>query len=356
MRIEKFNSKSKMFEENIVYKPFHYDWAIEIDKRHEAAHWIEDEIPLGDDVTQWKNNKITSDEKDFVTNVLKLFTTMDVVVSRNYYRQLIPNFLNNEITNMLGGFAAREKIHQRAYALLNDTLGIPESEYSAFLQYKELHDKVDFAMESDQEDVSNLALTLAKSVFNEGVSLFSSFVMLLNFQRFGKMMGLGKIIEWSIRDESLTLDTEVLTPDGWIEISKIQEGDLILEWNMETQEMSFQPIQTIKDVKRDITYIYEGDNFHQHVSGGHRMIIEQDNKITESTGAELNVQDDFNFIVSGIKIGDDTLDDVTKDRIKNSIDNNTSMEWVYELLPSKSSKWANDFLEFYHSLESGDLI
>lgn len=206
MRIEKFNSKSKMFEENIVYKPFHYDWAIEIDKRHEAAHWIEDEIPLGDDVTQWKNNKITSDEKDFVTNVLKLFTTMDVVVSRNYYRQLIPNFLNNEITNMLGGFAAREKIHQRAYALLNDTLGIPESEYSAFLQYKELHDKVDFAMESDQEDVSNLALTLAKSVFNEGVSLFSSFVMLLNFQRFGKMMGLGKIIEWSIRDETLHVE------------------------------------------------------------------------------------------------------------------------------------------------------
>lgn len=200
MKIDKFKSKSKLFVENIVYKPFAYEWAIEIDKRHEAAHWIEDEIPLGDDVTQWKNNKILPDEKAFVTNILKLFTTMDVVVGRNYYRQLIPNFLNNEIANMLGGFAAREKVHQRAYALLNDTLGIPESEYSAFLQYKELHDKVDFAMASNQDSVAGLALTLAKSVFNEGVSLFSSFVMIMNFQRFGKMMGMSKITEWSIRD------------------------------------------------------------------------------------------------------------------------------------------------------------
>lgn len=198
MKLEKFNSKSKMFEENIVYKPFHYEWAVDIDKRHEGAHWVEDEIPLGDDVAQWKNGKILPDEKEFTTNILKLFTTTDVIVGRNYYRQLIPNFMNNEITNMLGGFANREKTHQRAYALLNDTLGLPESDYSAFLRHSEMRDKAEYAMESDQDTVRGLALTLAKSVFNEGVSLFSSFVMLLNFQRSGKLMGLCKIVEWSI--------------------------------------------------------------------------------------------------------------------------------------------------------------
>lgn len=206
MRLEKYNSKSKMFEENVVYKPFHYEWAVDIDKRHEGAHWIEDEIPLGDDVTQWKSGKISPNEKEFVTNILKLFTTMDVIVGRNYYRQLIPNFLNNEITNMLGGFATREKVHQKAYALLNDTLGLPESDYSSFMKYKEMSEKADYAMESSQDTVRGLALTLAKSVFNEGVSLFSSFVMLLNFQRFGKMMGLCKIVEWSIRDETMHVE------------------------------------------------------------------------------------------------------------------------------------------------------
>ena len=35
------------------------------------------------------------------------------------------------------------------------------------------------------------------------MSLFASFVMLLNFQRFGKMKGMGTIVEWSIRDETM---------------------------------------------------------------------------------------------------------------------------------------------------------
>jgi ribonucleoside-diphosphate reductase beta chain len=33
--------------------------------------------------------------------------------------------------------------------------------------------------------------------------LFASFAILLNFPRFGKMKGMGQIISWSVRDESL---------------------------------------------------------------------------------------------------------------------------------------------------------
>ena len=59
---------------------------------------------------------------------------------------------------------------------------------------------------SDNTTHRGLALALAKSVFNEGVALFASFVMLLNFQRFGKMKGMGKVVEWSIRDESMHVE------------------------------------------------------------------------------------------------------------------------------------------------------
>jgi ribonucleotide reductase beta subunit family protein with ferritin-like domain len=107
---------------------------------------------------------------------------------------------------MLGSFAAREGIHQRAYALLNETLGLPDSEYHAFLEYKEMTDKVDFMTDSDTSTQRGLGLALAKTVFNEGIALFASFVMLLNFQRFGKMKGMGKVVEWSIRDESMHIE------------------------------------------------------------------------------------------------------------------------------------------------------
>jgi ribonucleoside-diphosphate reductase beta chain len=40
------------------------------------------------------------------------------------------------------------------------------------------------------------------SAFTEGMQLFSSFIMLLNFARHGKMKGMGQIITWSIVDET----------------------------------------------------------------------------------------------------------------------------------------------------------
>jgi glutaredoxin 3 len=195
-----------LMEFSETYKPFHYPWAVDLTTKHESMHWIEDEVDLSEDVTDWKGNKITKVEKEYITNILRLFTQSDVAVGQNYYDVFIPKFKNNEIRNMLGSFAAREGIHQRAYALLNETLGLPDSEYHAFLEYKEMNDKVDFMMSNDSNTLHGTGLALAKMVFNEGISLFASFVMLLNFQRFGKMKGMGKIVEWSIRDESIHVE------------------------------------------------------------------------------------------------------------------------------------------------------
>ena len=189
-----------------TYKPFHYPWAVEITTRHEKVHWIEDELDLSEDVADWKSGKMTSIEKEYVTNILRLFTQSDVAVGQNYFDQFIPKFKNNEVRNMLGSFATREGIHQRAYALLNETLGLSDAEYHAFLEYQEMADKIDFMMDSDPNTQRGLGLCLAKSVFNEGVALFASFVMLLNFQRYGKMKGMGKVVEWSIRDESIHVE------------------------------------------------------------------------------------------------------------------------------------------------------
>jgi len=185
-----------------TYKPFQYPWAVDLTKTHEEIHWIEDEAELSEDIQDWRT-KLSASEKEFITQVLRLFTQSDVQVGENYYEYLIPKFKNNEVRNMLSSFANREGVHQRAYALLNDTLGLPDEEFHSFLEFKEMADKIDFMSTGDTSSHTGLALVLAQSVFNEGMSLFSSFVMLLNFQRFGKMKGMGTIVEWSIRDETL---------------------------------------------------------------------------------------------------------------------------------------------------------
>lgn len=65
-----------------------------------------------------------------------------------------------------------------------------------------MHDKDEFMREADPSTISGLARSLAKGIFNEGVTLFGSFVMLLNFQRRGLLKGMGKVVEWSVKDET----------------------------------------------------------------------------------------------------------------------------------------------------------
>jgi ribonucleoside-diphosphate reductase beta chain len=53
---------------------------------------------------------------------------------------------------------------------------------------------------------TNIALF---SAFTEGMQLFSSFIMLLNFPRHGKMRGMGQIVTWSIVDETMHAESMI---------------------------------------------------------------------------------------------------------------------------------------------------
>jgi ribonucleoside-diphosphate reductase beta chain len=192
-----------LLESSVVYKPFNYPWAVDYAVSHEKIHWGEWEAKLNDDVTQWQGGKLSAKEKNHITQILRLFTQSDVAVGTNYIEYYLQKFKNNEIRAMLTSFANREFIHQRAYALLNDTLGLPEEEFSAFTEIAAMKDKLDFMGDIDVHSHSGLAKSIARSVLNEGMSLFSAFVMLLNYQRFGKMRGMSEIVEWSIRDETM---------------------------------------------------------------------------------------------------------------------------------------------------------
>lgn len=190
-------------EYSTTYKPFKYPWAIELSEEHEKIHWGSWEAKLQEDVNQWKGGKISNIEKNHITQILRLFTQSDVQVGGNYCDLFIPKFKNNEIRSMLLTFANREGTHQRSYALLNDTLGLAEEEYSAFLEYEQMKNKIEFMQNNDVSTKKGLGIALAQSACNEGMSLFSAFVMLLNYQRFGKMKGTCEIVEWSIRDETM---------------------------------------------------------------------------------------------------------------------------------------------------------
>lgn len=188
------------------FKPFSHPKAFEFYKTHESMHWIPDEVPLHQDVLDWKT-KLTKQEKHFLTQIFRLFTQSDVDVAGAYANKYIPLFPKPEIRMMLLSFAAREAVHIQAYSHLIDTLGMPETTYKQFMEYEamaEKHDYIESLLGTDKDMI--VQQIAAFSAFTEGMQLFSSFIMLLNFTRFNKMNGMGQIIAWSIKDESVHVE------------------------------------------------------------------------------------------------------------------------------------------------------
>ncbi len=186
-----------------TYKPFRYPWAYEFWRRQQQVHWMPEEVPLGEDCKDWAT-KLDDGERNLLTQIFRFFTQSDVEVNDNYMERYSRVFKPTEVKMMLSAFSNIETVHIAAYALLLETIGMPDSEFSAFLQYEEMAAKHNYMQEFGVDTYEDIARTLAMfGAFTEGLQLFASFAMLMNFPRHNKMKGMGQIVSWSVRDESL---------------------------------------------------------------------------------------------------------------------------------------------------------
>lgn len=209
--MRKTHNQLKLTDERNYFRPFSYPWAYDAWLAHEQAHWLHTEVPMAEDVKDWKK-KLSKEEKQFLTNIFRFFTQGDIDVAGGYVKNYLPHFPQPEIRMMLMGFAAREALHIAAYSHLIETLGMPESTYNEFLEYQEMRDKHDYVLEvsSNSGTLESTATHIAVfSAFTEGMQLFSSFIMLLNFPRHGLMKGMGQIVTWSIVDETMHAESMI---------------------------------------------------------------------------------------------------------------------------------------------------
>lgn len=198
-----------ILQESSAYKPHKYQWAIEAWEKQQSAHWMSKEVPMGEDVKDWRK-KLTDEERNFLTKVFRFFTQADIDVASGYTKHFIQKFPRIEIKMMLLAFAAMETVHIEAYASLIETLGMPDSEFSEFLSYKEMREKHTYLERFNMNTDRDVLITLAAyGAFTEGLQLYGTFAMLLNFQRRGLMKGMGQVVAWSVRDESLHADSMI---------------------------------------------------------------------------------------------------------------------------------------------------
>ncbi|OCR88099.1 hypothetical protein CFT13S00388_02735 [Campylobacter fetus subsp. testudinum] len=198
---------------------FKYPKALEFWETHDRMVWHKHEIPLGQDVKDFA--LASEDEKDFLINILRLFTQNDTQASSGY-SVMLRIFKPFEVYAMLSSFNDREITHVQSYANLTDTLGIGDQVYLEFLEIPVMETKISYldkakvrkyeeykAMglsdaEVDKEYRRSIARML--SIYGgglESVSLMAQFAMLLTYQQEGKYPGMCDTVIYSIKDEQV---------------------------------------------------------------------------------------------------------------------------------------------------------
>jgi ribonucleoside-diphosphate reductase beta chain len=251
------------------YKPFLYPEMFEAYKAQHSMHWMPETIPLASDVRDFKQ-KATPGQQQFIKNVLLFFTQADVDVAAGYIDKIMPWIKNEEARMALLANASFEPIHMHAYAYLTDTLGL-EGTYRDFMEYASLKAKHDYINDFEVEDVPSLIKFLAvNGIFGEGMMLFSAFAALLGFQRFNLFNGMCTQVEYSIKDESHHVATNVFlfrqlvkeNPEVWTDAFKadlyqtardmVNLEDKFIELAFETGEV---PGMTQQELHNYIRYI-----------------------------------------------------------------------------------------------------
>jgi len=195
-----------LIEERVVYKPFEYPKAYEYWLKQQQAHWLHTEVPMSQHITDWSSN-LKIHEKNVIGGILKGFAQTETVVN-DYWTGLVTSwFRKPEVIMMATTFGSFETIHAEAYSLLNEQLGLDN--FAEFMEDEATKAKIESLMNvasghTGEKNWHEIAKSLAIfSAFTEGVNLFSSFAVLLSFKMRNKLKGVGQIVEWSVRDESL---------------------------------------------------------------------------------------------------------------------------------------------------------
>ena len=200
-------------------KGFRYPEFWDFYKKHDRMHWTADEINLNQDLQDFQ--RASPEEKEFITNVMRLFTQNEVVVGTGY-ATMLRIFKPMEVQAMLSNFMAREYTHIENYSLFTETIGLPNSIYSDFLDIPQMALKTEYldkAKVKKYEDYKSMNLSNIEldKVFRsdvlrmlatygggaEWISLMAQFAALLKYQFEGKYPGLCTIVEYSIKEETI---------------------------------------------------------------------------------------------------------------------------------------------------------
>ena len=201
--------------------PIKHQFAWKYYNNANANHWLPTEISMQLDIEQWKSNTtLSQDERRAFETVLGFFTTADSIAANNVVMGFYKHVTSPEVRMYLLRQGYEEAIHTHAYQYIVESLGMDEGRiFNMYREVDAIYNKDAFILgfndgifdgsfktgtfEADQKFLENWCVF---SLILEGIFFYSSFAVMLGFQRQHKLTGSAEQIQYIMRDESMHLN------------------------------------------------------------------------------------------------------------------------------------------------------
>jgi ribonucleoside-diphosphate reductase subunit M2 len=192
-----------------VLFPIKYHEVWQMYKKAEASFWTVEEVDLSKDMNDWEN-KMTADERHFISHVLAFFAASDGIVNENLVQRFSNEVQIPEARCFYGFQIMIENIHSEMYSLLIDTY-IRDTKQRQFLfdaieTIPCIQRKADWALRWISDHRSSFAERLVAFAAVEGIFFSGSFASIFWLKKRGLMPGLTFSNELISRDEGLHTD------------------------------------------------------------------------------------------------------------------------------------------------------
>ncbi|KAK1777294.1 ribonucleotide reductase [Copromyces sp. CBS 386.78] len=195
--------------QRFVLFPIKYHEIWQMYKKAEASFWTAEEIDLSKDLHDW-NNRLSDDERFFVSHILAFFAASDGIVNENLVERFSGEVQIPEARCFYGFQIMMENIHSETYSLLIDTYIKEPSQrtylFNAIDTIPCIRKKADWALRWITDKSSTFAQRLVAFAAVEGIFFSGAFASIFWLKKRGLMPGLTFSNELISRDEGLHTD------------------------------------------------------------------------------------------------------------------------------------------------------
>jgi ribonucleotide reductase beta subunit family protein with ferritin-like domain len=174
-------------------------------KKQEHAFWTAEELDFSEDIYDWEN-KLTADERYYITHVLAFFAQSDGIVNENLAVRFYGETNLPEARAFYTAQMLIETIHAEVYGLLIDTYIKDDSEkdnlFDAINTMPIIAKKAQWALKWIESQESRPKRLAAFAVV-EGIFFSGAFCAIYWLRKRGLMPGLAAANEFIARDEGL---------------------------------------------------------------------------------------------------------------------------------------------------------